>query len=123
SLLASGFSSSVVGTMAGQVIMQGFVGFRIPLWVRRLVTMLPSLVVVALGVNATDALVLSQIVLSLVLPIPMIALIRFTGRRDIMGSFANGRLVSCLAIAAALLVLGLDALLLLDSFGLPLLAG
>jgi manganese transport protein len=123
SLLASGFSSSVVGTMAGQVIMQGFVGFRIPLWVRRLVTMLPSVVVVALGVNATQALVLSQIVLSLVLPIPMIALIRFTGRRDIMGGFANGRLVSALAVAGGATVLALDALLLLDAFGLPLFAG
>jgi manganese transport protein len=120
SLLASGFSSSVVGTMAGQVIMQGFVGFRIPLWVRRLVTMLPSLIVVAIGVNATDALVLSQIVLSLVLPIPMIALIRFTGRRDIMGGFANSRLVSTAALVAAGTVLALDSVLLLDAFGLSL---
>ena len=62
-LLASGFSSSVVGVMAGQMIMQGFVGFRIPLWVRRLVTMLPAFAVVAVGVNATNALVLSQVVL------------------------------------------------------------
>ena len=123
SLLASGFSSSVVGTMAGQVIMQGFVGFRIPLWLRRLVTMLPSVVVVALGVNATDALVLSQIVLSLVLPIPMIALIRFTGRRDIMGGFANSRLVSTAALVAAGTVLALDMVLLLDAFGLSLFRG
>src|SRR6185312_11016493 len=123
SLLASGFSSSVVGTMAGQVIMQGFVGFRIPLWVRRLVTMLPSLIVVAIGVNATDALVLSQIVLSLVLPIPMIALIRFTGRRDIMGGFANSRLVSTAALVAAGTVLALDSVLLLDAFGLSLFPG
>ena len=64
SLLASGISSSAVGTMAGQMIMQGFVGFRIPIWVRRLVTMVPAFVVVALGVNATEALVVSQVVLS-----------------------------------------------------------
>ena len=74
-LLASGVSSSVVGTMAGQVIMQGFVGFRIPIWLRRLVTMLPAFVVVALGVNATHALVYSQVVLSFALPVPMIALL------------------------------------------------
>ena len=87
SLLASGLSSSVVGTMAGQTIMQDFVGFRIPLWLRRLVTMLPAFVVVAMGVNATQALVVSQVVLSLVLPVPMIALLVLAGRRDMMGTF------------------------------------
>ena len=91
SLLASGISSSAVGTMAGQMIMQGFVGFRIPIWVRRLVTMLPAFVVVALGVNATNALVISQVVLSIALPLPMIALLIFTQRADIMGPFVNGR--------------------------------
>ena len=69
------------------MIMQGFVGFRIPIWLRRLVTMLPAFVVVALGVNATHALVISQVVLSLALPLPMIALIIFTSRADIMGAF------------------------------------
>ena len=83
SLLASGVSSSTVGTMAGQMIMQGFVGFRIPIWVRRLVTMLPAFVVVGLGANATNALVISQVVLSIALPLPMIALVMFTRRRDI----------------------------------------
>jgi manganese transport protein len=63
SLLASGLSSSAVGTMAGQIIMQGFVGFRIPLWLRRLVTMVPSFVIVAFGIDATQALILSQVVL------------------------------------------------------------
>src|SRR5690349_16223290 len=91
SLLASGLSSSAVGTMAGQVIMQGFVGFRIPLWLRRLVTMVPSFAVVALGFDATQALILSQVALSLILPVPMIALLILTRRRDIMGSYANGR--------------------------------
>ena len=85
SLIASGISASTVGTMAGQMIMQGFVGFRIPIWMRRLVTMVPAFVVVALGVNATHALVFSQVVLSIALPLPMIALLIFTGRRDIMG--------------------------------------
>ena len=90
SLIASGVSSSVVGTMAGQMIMQGFVGFRIPIWLRRLVTMAPAFVVVGMGVNATQALVISQVVLSIALPVPMIALVIFTGRRDIMGRYANG---------------------------------
>src|ERR1700751_5007714 len=120
SLLASGLSSSVVGTMAGQVIMQDFVSFRIPLWLRRLVTMAPAFVVVALGVNPTQALVLSQVVLSLVLPAPMIALLIFTARRDVMGRFANNRLTNLAAVAAALLVLPLNVVLLLLAAGVPL---
>ena len=86
SLIASGISSSTVGTMAGQMIMQGFVGFRIPIWVRRLVTMVPAFVVVGLGANATNALVISQVVLSIALPLPMIALLMFTRRRRHHGS-------------------------------------
>ena len=117
SLMASGISSSAVGTMAGQMVMQGFVGFHIPIWVRRLVTMLPAFVVVALGVDATRALVLSQVVLSFALPVPMIALVRFTGRRDIMGEFANGRLTQIAAIAGAIIVLCLNLVLLLQTFG------
>ena len=78
SLIASGVAGSTVGTMAGQMIMQGFVGFRIPIWLRRLVTMVPAFVVVGLGVDATNALVVSQVVLSLALPLPMIALLVFT---------------------------------------------
>ena len=120
SLLASGFSSSVVGTMAGQVIMQDFVRFRTPLWFRRLITMIPAFVVVALGYDATQSLVLSQVVLSLVLPVPMIALLIFTARRDIMGPFANSRLTNIAAIAAALIVLTLNVVLLLLATGVPL---
>jgi len=75
SLIASGVSASTVGTLAGQMIMQGFVGFRIPLWLRRLVTMLPAFAVIALGANPTRALVISQVVLSIALPLPMISLI------------------------------------------------
>src|SRR6266699_675552 len=120
SLLASGISSSAVGTMAGQVIMQGFVGFRIPVWVRRLVTMAPAFVVVALGVNATDALVASQVVLSIALPLPMIALLIFTGRADIMGRFANGRPTAVAALVGTALVLLLNAILILQTFGVPI---
>jgi manganese transport protein len=123
SLLASGFSSSVVGTMAGQVIMQDFVGFRIPLWLRRLVTMVPAVVVVALGVNATQALVGSQVVLSLVLPVPMIALLVLAGRRDIMGKFVVRGWTRLGAIGAAVLVLALNLILLLQTVGVPITVG
>ncbi len=120
SLIASGISSSTVGTMAGQIIMQGFVGFRIPLAVRRLVTMAPAFVVVALGVNATKALVISQVVLSIALPLPMIALLMFTHRRDIMGSFANGKLTNLAAMIGTLVVLALNGFLILQTFGVPI---
>jgi len=120
SLLASGVSSSAVGTMAGQMIMQGFVGFKIPIWVRRLVTMAPAFIVVGLGVNATNALVISQVILSLALPIPMIALLLFTQRPDIMGCFANGRVTRVAAIAGAAVVRGLNSVLRLQTGGVPL---
>jgi manganese transport protein len=120
SLIASGVSASTVGTMAGQMIMQGFVGFRIPVWVRRLVTMLPAFVVVGLGVNATKALVLSQVVLSIALPLPMIALLIFTGRRDIMGTFANGRLTRIAATIGAAAVLLLNVFLIAQALGIDL---
>jgi manganese transport protein len=119
-LFASGFSSSIVGVMAGQVIMQGFVSFRIPLWLRRLVVMAPSFVVVAAGMDITHALVLSQVVLSLVLPIPMVALVRFTARRDVMGEFANTRLTNALAFAATGFVCLLNGILLVAIAGLAI---
>jgi manganese transport protein len=116
-LLASGLSSSAVGTMAGQMIMQGFVGFRIPIIVRRLVTMIPAFIVVWLGVNSTNALVMSQVVLSIALPAPVIALLIFTRRKDIMGAFVNSRLTNIAAVVGALLILALNAVLLLQTFG------
>lgn len=119
SLMASGMSSSAVGTMAGQMIMQGFVGFHIPIWLRRLVTMLPAFVVVLMGVNTTDALVYSQVVLSFALPIPMIALVMFTRNPAIMGSFANKRLLDIAAIVGTIIILCLNAVLLLQTFGVP----
>jgi manganese transport protein len=120
SLIASGISSSTVGTMAGQLIMQGFVGFRIPIWLRRLVTMAPAFVVVGLGADATNALVISQVVLSIALPLPMIALLIFTRRRDIMGQFTNGPLTNIAAIVGTAVVLGLNAFLILQTFGVPI---
>jgi manganese transport protein len=120
SLIASGVSSSVVGTMAGQMIMQGFVGFRIPIWLRRVITMAPAFAVVGYGVNATNALVVSQVVLSIALPLPMIALLIFTRRPDIMGSFTNGRLTRIAAVVATAVVLLLNAFLLAQSFGVAI---
>ncbi|MEZ5726099.1 MAG: Nramp family divalent metal transporter [Paracoccaceae bacterium] len=120
SLIASGISSSVVGTMAGQMIMQGFLHIRVPIWLRRLVTMVPAFAVVALGVNATQALVISQVILSIALPVPMLALLYFSGRREVMGSFAIGPLLSILAIVASCAVLGLNFVLLAETFGLPI---
>ncbi|MCT8265818.1 Nramp family divalent metal transporter [Afifella sp. JA880] len=120
SLIASGVSSSVVGTMAGQMIMQGFVGFSIPIWVRRLVTMLPAFVVVALGINATKALVISQVILSIALPVPMIALVYFSASREIMGQFVARRLISVIAVTGTVVVLALNMVLLLDIFGIDI---
>ena len=120
SLLASGMSSSAVGTLAGQMIMQGFVGFRIPLWLRRLVTMLPAFLVVGYGANATNALVVSQVVLSLALPLPMIALLLFTQRADIMGRFANKGVTHAAAIVGTVVVLLLNLFLILQTSGIPI---
>jgi len=114
SLLASGLSSSVVGTMAGQVIMQDFVDWRIPLWLRRLITMVPTVIVAAWVSDATQALVVSQVVLSFVLPVPLITLVLFTGSPRVMGRLANSPVVSALAIAGTVIVLSINALLLVN---------
>jgi manganese transport protein len=116
SLLASGLSSSTVGTMAGQVIMQGFVGFTIPIWLRRLVTMIPAVVVAAIGLNPTITLVLSQVVLSFVLPLPVITLVLFTSRRDIMGTLVNKRITTWATIACSVVILSLNVWLLYSTF-------
>jgi manganese transport protein len=106
--------------MAGQMIMQGFVGFRIPIWLRRVITMAPAFVVVGYGVNATKALVVSQVVLSIALPLPMIALLIFTGRRDLMGAFANSSLTAAVALLATAVVLALNCVLIAQTFGLAI---
>ncbi len=102
SLLASGLSSSTVGTMAGQVIMQGFLHRRISLWLRRLVTMIPALIVIAFGLDPTRTLVISQVVLSFGLPFALVPLVLFTRRTDVMGALTNRPLTT----AAAWLVTG-----------------
>jgi manganese transport protein len=107
-LLASGASSSSVGTYAGQVVMAGFIGVRIRLWVRRVVTMVPALVVLATGVSATDALVLSQVVLSFGIPFALVPLVLLTSRRDVMGAQVNGRAMTVAAIGVAALISALN---------------
>jgi manganese transport protein len=111
-LLAAGLSSASVGTMAGQVMMQGFLHRRIPVWIRRLVTMLPSLVVIAVGLDPTHTLVLSQVVLSLGLPFAIVPLVMFTSRRDIMGVLVNRRLTALLLGLVAVLIIALNMYLL-----------
>jgi manganese transport protein len=120
SLLASGLSSSAVGTMAGQVVMQGFVGFSIPVWVRRLVTMIPTIVVIAIGVNTLQALVISQVVLSIVLPVPVAALLYFSGKPSVMGELVNRRGTTVLAVLCGALILVLNLVLLLQILNVPL---
>jgi manganese transport protein len=116
SLLASGLSSSSVGTMAGQVIMQGFLHFHIPAWVRRFVTMFPSLIVIFIGLDPTRTLVISQVVLSFGLPFAIIPLVMFTSRRDIMGTLVNQRITTIAASLAALLIILLNLFLLYQIF-------
>jgi manganese transport protein len=103
--------------MAGQIIMQGFVGFKIPIWARRLITMLPALIIAAIGVDPTRTLVLSQVVLSFVLPLPVISLIYFTRRKDLMGSLVNHRATTALAVVCGALILVLNAVLLYQTLG------
>lgn len=116
SLLASGLSSSSVGTMAGQVIMQGFLHYHIPPWIRRLATMLPSLIVIAIGLDPTRTLVISQVLLSFGLPFAIIPLVMFTRRKDLMGVLVNGRLATILAGMAAALIILLNIYLLYQTF-------
>ena len=120
SLIASGISSSVVGTMAGQMIMQGFVGFRIPIWMRRLITMVPAFIVVAMGVDATEALVVSQVVLSIALPFPLVALVVFTRDKKLMGQFANTNLMQIGALIGTVAIVALNGVLLAQTFGVDI---
>jgi manganese transport protein len=115
-LLASGASSSSVGTYAGQVVMAGFVGWRIPMVVRRTVTMLPALVILALHVSATDALVLSQVVLSFGIPFALVPLVVLTARRDVMGAHANGRVLSLCAYLVAAVITAMNVFALYQQF-------
>ena len=115
-LLASGFASSSVGTMAGQVVMQGFIQRRIPIFVRRAVTLAPALLVLAIGVDPTNALVGSQVVLSFGIPFALVPLLMIARRRDIMGALVNPRWLTALAGTLAALIIGLNVFLLQQVF-------
>jgi manganese transport protein len=117
-LLASGLSSSTVGTLAGQVVMQGFVNWKIPLFVRRAVTMLPALIVIAIGVDPSRTLVFSQVVLSFGIPFALIPLVIFTSKKKIMGVLVNHKGTTALAALVALLISALNLFLLAQTFGL-----
>ena len=117
-LLGSGLSSSTVGTMSGQVVMQGFIRRQIPLWLRRAVTMVPALVVVGIGVDPSRTLVISQVVLSFGIPFALIPLVLFTSRRDLMGVLVNHRVTSAVAWVVASLICALNIFLLARTFGL-----
>ena len=115
-LLASGFSSSSIGTMSGQVVMQGFIQRQIPLFLRRAITLLPALIILAIGVDPSRALVLSQVVLSFGIPFALVPLVIFTSRRNLMGSLVNTRLTSIAAWAIAAVIICLNVFLLYETF-------
>ncbi len=116
SLLASGLASATVGTMAGQVIMQGFIRRHIPIWVRRIVTILPSVVVISIGLDPTRTLVISQVILSFGLPFALVPLILFTQRRTVMGELVNRAATTIAGWSIAALVVALNLFLLFQTF-------
>ena len=115
-LLASGLSSSAVGTMAGQTIMKGFVNLSIPVNFRRLITMLPALVIIALGINPMKSLILSQVALSFILPFPIVQMLVITNRKDLMGALTNTYFVRLLGIIIASIIIMLNVVLLYLTF-------
>jgi len=117
-LVASGLSSSAVGTLSGQVVMQGFIRRQVPIAVRRLVTMIPAFVVIAIGLNPTRTLVVSQVVLSFGIPFALIPLVWFTARRDVMGDLVNRRITTVVASVVAAAIVGLNFVLLSQIAGL-----
>jgi manganese transport protein len=112
SLLAAGLSSTTVGTMAGQIIMQGYLHRGIPLWLRRIATMAPALIAIAMATDPTQTLVVSQVVLSFGIPFALVPLIMFTRRRDIMGDLVNGRYTTIMVSLVATVIIGLNLYLL-----------
>ncbi len=116
SLLASGLSSASVGTMAGQVMMQGFLHHHIPIWIRRMVTMLPSLIVIMIGLDPTRTLVISQVVLSFGLPFAIIPLVMFTQNKNLMGVLVNRKITTIIVSLIAVLIIVLNFYLLYTTF-------
>lgn len=116
SLLVAGVASAAVGTLAGQFVMQGFLHMRIPLWVRRVVTMAPSFIIIAIGLDTTQTLIFSQVVLSMSIPFALIPLVRYTSSRKVMGEMVNSAFMKVLATAVTTLIVGLNLYLLWDFF-------
>jgi manganese transport protein len=114
-LLSSGLASSAIGTLAGQVVMQGFLRRKVPIAVRRAVTMLPALVVIGIGADPTRTLVVSQVVLSFGIPFALIPLVRFTSDREVMGALVNRRATVVIATIVAGLIVALNAFLLVQT--------
>jgi len=114
-LLASGLSSSTTATMAGQVIMEGFLHFRINIWLRRAVTIVPALIVIGMGLDPLQILVMSQVSLSFQLPLAVIPLVLFTNNKTVMGGYANRKITTLLAIVSTVIIIGLNALLVWQS--------
>jgi manganese transport protein len=115
-LLASGFSSSSVGTLAGQVVMQGFINRRIPIFLRRAVTLAPALLIIGLGADPSRSLVISQVVLSFGIPFALVPLVIFTSRRELMGGLVNTRVTTLAACVVAGLIISLNLFLLYETF-------
>jgi manganese transport protein len=115
-LLMSGFASSSIGTMSGQVVMQGFIQRRIPIFVRRAVTLAPALVIVAIGVNPSSALVFSQVVLSFGIPFALVPLVLIARKREVMGALVNPRWLTAIASVLAAMIIGLNLFLLQQAF-------
>jgi manganese transport protein len=115
-LLASGFASSSVGTMSGQVVMQGFIQRRIPIFLRRAITLAPALVVLGIGIPPTDALVMSQVVLSFGIPFALVPLLVVARRRDVMGALANPTWLTAFAGVLASMIIALNVFLLQQVF-------
>jgi manganese transport protein len=115
-LLTSGLSSSAIGTLAGQVVMQGFIRRRIPIFVRRAVTMAPAFVVIWWGTDPSHTLVISQVILSFGIPFALVPLVLFTSRRRIMGELVNARATTAAACVVATLIIALNVFLLVQTF-------
>jgi manganese transport protein len=115
-LLASGFASSSVGTYAGQVVMQGFIARAVPLVLRRLITMIPALIVLGVGIEPSGALIISQVVLSFGIPFALIPLVMLTSRRSVMGAFVNHRTTTAAAVVVTSVIVALNGFLLWQTF-------
>ncbi|RLM22661.1 divalent metal cation transporter [Brenneria alni] len=115
SLVVAGLSSAVVGTLAGQVVMQGFIRFHIPLWVRRTVTMLPSFIIILAGMDPTRVLVVSQVILSFGIALALVPLLSFTGNRELMGNMVNSRLIQYTGKLIVFVVISLNVYLLVST--------